>query len=102
MTYDASEQFWNPLAADHTDGGVIPEGPQLERLKELTYAEGTKVLKDFRLIGWQFMRTVLQELDKADDSAFRELGYEAWSEENQKSPRNDPFIMKAVMAASRR
>jgi hypothetical protein len=53
-------------------------------------------LKDNQLTGWRLIRDVLAELDQADDVAFRQLGYARWSEENQRSPRNNPFILQAV------
>lgn len=97
MTYEASEHFWNPLAAKADDKGVIPESPALARVQALRYTDGTPVLKDLRLTGWRFIREVLRALDEADDVAFRQLGYERWSEENQRSPKNDAYIMRCVL-----
>lgn len=96
MTYEAAERFWNPLAARDDPLGIIPEERIPPELKTLTYSNGKKVLEDFRLTGWELMRDILLELDKADDVAFRQLGYDRWSEENQKSPKNNPFILEAV------
>ncbi|MCX7886186.1 MAG: hypothetical protein N3B01_02870 [Verrucomicrobiae bacterium] len=96
MTYDAAEQFWNPLAARDDPVGAIPEARVPPELKTLTYSNRKKVLEDFRLTGWELMREILSELEKADDIAFRQLGYDRWSEENQKSERNNPFILEAV------
>ncbi len=96
MTYDASDHFWNPLAAKADVKGVIPESPALARVQALRYSDGTPVLKDLKLTGWKFVREVLQALDHADDIAFRELGYERWSEENQRSPKNNAYIMRCV------
>ncbi|MBI5394877.1 MAG: hypothetical protein HZA91_06215 [Verrucomicrobia bacterium] len=102
MAYESSEHFWNGLAAMDDSEGTIPEASVSVELKQLTYANGAKVLHDFRLNGWRLMREVLLELDKVDDVAFRELGYARWSEENQKSEKNNPFILKAVMEVVRR
>lgn len=96
MSYEASDQFWNPLAAKADVKGVIPESPALAHVQALRYTDGTPVLKDLNLTGWKFMRDVLQALDQADDIAFRELGYERWSEENQRSPKNNAYIMRCV------
>ncbi len=71
-------------------------------LKRLTYSNGAKVLQDFQLNGWEFIREVLLELGKADDVAFRELGYTRWSEDNQKAKDNSRFICEAVMEVVRR
>jgi len=98
-SYDAAEEFWNVLASKDDPKGEIPESKVSAELKEMTYVNGTKVLRDFRFQGWRLMREVLLELDKADDVAFRELGYDRWSEANQRSSRNNPFILQAVMRA---
>lgn len=98
MSYEASVQFWNPLAAKADEKGVIPESPALARVQALRYTDGTPVLKDLRLTGWMFMREVLQALDHADDIAFRELGYDRWTEENQRSPKNNAYIMRCVQS----
>ncbi len=97
MAYEASEYFWNPLALADDREGVIPEVPP--ELAQLTYADGSKVLKDRQFTGWRFMREVLRELDKADDVAFREQGLDRWSESNQRSEKNDSYILHAVMDA---
>lgn len=96
MAYEASEHFWNPLCARDDDEGVLPDSPQLKQVAALRYADGSRVLKDNRLTGWRLIRDVLAELDKVDDAAFGELGYDRWTEENQRSPRNDLFILNAV------
>ncbi len=102
MSYEASVEFWNPLATMDDSKGAIPENRVSRELRELTYSNGEKVLKDFRLHGWELMREVLVELGKADHVAFRELGYTRWSEDNQKAKRNSPFIYQAVMDVLRR
>lgn len=96
MSYEACDHFWNPLAAKADTKGVIPESPALASVQALRYTDGTPVLKDLNLTGWKFMREVLQALDQADDLAFRELGYARWSEENQRSPKNNAYIMRCV------
>ena len=70
-------------------------------LKALRYSDGSPVLKDAELVGWPVIRDVMKELAEADDVAFRELGYEEWTEKNQASPQNDEYIYKSVMDALR-
>ena len=41
---------------------------------------------------------VLQELAKMDDIAFSDFGYDRWSEDNQRSPKNDEPMLRAVEA----
>jgi hypothetical protein len=102
MAYEAGEQFWYPLLAKVDGRGALPDSPSMERLMAMTYVDGTRVLKDRQLKGWRFIRDVLMALGEADDIAFSELGYDRWSEENQKSPRNDAYILRTVMAVARR
>jgi hypothetical protein len=96
MAYDASEHFWNPLCAKVDAKGTLPDSPALQSVQAMRYVDGTPVLKDLRLTGWEFVRDVLQGLDKVDEVAFRELGYDRWSEDNQRSPKNDAYILRVV------
>ncbi len=96
MAYEAADQFWNPLAAKADMKGVIPESPALARVQEMRYTDGMPVLKDLKFTGWKFVREVLEALDQADDIAFHELGYERWTEENQRSPKNNAYLMRCV------
>jgi hypothetical protein len=41
-------------------------------------------------------------LGEADNLAFNELGYDHWSEANQRSPRNDAYIFRTVMSVARK
>jgi hypothetical protein len=102
MAYDASEHLWNPLAARFDPSGTIPGSPVLKQLQAMTYTDGTPVLKDLRLTGWAFIRDVVLELGQIDDLAFRELAYDRWSEENQRSPKNEAFMWRAIEAVARR
>ena len=102
MKYDASENFWNPICAKLDPDGTIPASPALQRLEAMRYTDGTPVLKDLRLTGWKFIREVLDGLAEADDVAFREFGYDRWSEDNQRSPRNNAFILGVVEAVMKR
>lgn len=85
MPYEASEHFWNPLAARLDKRGTLPQSSALETLRAMRYTDGSPVLKDPELTGAEFIREVLVELGRVDDVAFRELGYDRWSEENQRS-----------------
>jgi len=102
MSYQAAVNFWNPLAVMDDRQGTIPESRVSPELKQLTYSDGTKVLKDLKLNGYGFMREVLLELAKADQVAYRELGYDRWSEANQNSKKNSPYIYAAVIEVVRR
>lgn len=96
MAYEASDHLWNPLAARLDKTGVIPDSAALKQLQAMTYTDGTLAVKDLRLTGWALIRDVIVELGKIDDQAFRELGYERWSEENQRSPGNDAYLFRAI------
>ena len=96
MTYDASEHLWNPLASQTGKDSTITDSPALKQLQSMTYTDGTAVLKDLQLTGWAFIRDVVLELGQIDDIAFRELGYDRWSEENQRSVKNDAYLFRAI------
>ncbi|CAK8720846.1 hypothetical protein H206_03472 [Candidatus Electrothrix aarhusensis] len=93
---EAAETFWTPLAAKMNNKGVIPFTPALHKIMPLVYADDQPVFKSMRFPGWMFIRDVLIELNRMDDIAFRELGYQEWSAENQSSPKNNTYIMEAV------
>lgn len=101
-TYDAEFSFWNSLALLDDQGGALPESAIPKKLRQLRYSNGQPVLEDLRLNGWGLMKEVLLELGRTDKNAFRRLGYRTWSEENQKSRQNSPFIYEAVMDVARK
>lgn len=101
MTYDSEYYIWNPLAIRSDRSGVIPRRTIPFALRKRTYTNGQPVLEDDQLQGYKFMRAVLHELGEADDIAAKELNYEKWSEDNQKSKQNNPYIYDAIMKAAR-
>ncbi len=102
MTYDAEFVLWNPIASRFDRKGELPRSRLTIELRSLRYSDGTPVLRDHLLNGASLMRDVLLELGKFDDIAFKDLKYTEWSEENQKSAKNDPYIYQAVMDVLRR
>lgn len=68
----------------------------------MRYTDGTPVLKDLQITGWAFIRDVIHELGKADDTTFHELGYDRWSKASQFSKQSNPSILKAVEQVARR
>lgn len=102
MAYESEFVLWNPLAKLDDKRGIIPSKAVAQDVKDLTYTNGEPVLEDMRLNGAEFMKEVLLELGKLDDTAFERLGYEKWSEPNQKSLKNSPYIYKAIMDVARR
>ena len=101
MIYDSEFYLWNPLAHLDDRNGKFDKKDVSSVVQKLKYANGEKVLKDFKLSGAEFMREVLVELGKADDVAFEELGYKKWSESNQRSAKNSPYIYEAIMKVAR-
>lgn len=101
MRYEAAERFWNPLALAVDAQGMIPEDRVAPALRELTYCNGEKVLKGFRLHGWKLMRDLLIELGRVEPTAYRDLGYTAWTEANQRSPQNNAYIYRAAAEIAR-
>ncbi len=66
----------------------------------MRYSDGQPVLRDMNLNGIKVMRDILEELGRMDDIAFEKLGYESWSEDNQRSDSNSRFAYEAVMDPS--
>jgi hypothetical protein len=97
MAFDAEFYLWNPIVYLDDKRGVIPRKSIPAELLAAKYADGTPVLKDLKLNGSAIIREVLLELGRVDDIAAKELGFEKWTEDNQRSAKNDPYIYKGVM-----
>ena len=102
MSYDAEFVLWNPIAKKDDRRGTIPAGKIPNELRALKYSSGIPVLHDADFVGIEVMRDILIELGQLDDLAFKELGYDSWSEANQTSEKNSPYIYQAVMDVLRR
>lgn len=102
MSYDSEFVLWNPIAKKTDAKGILPQKRLDKELTALRYSDGSPVLKDLDLTGADAMREILIEMGKMDDVAFKELGYESWSEENQQSPKNDRYMYQAIMDVLRR
>ncbi len=102
MKFDSEFVLWNPIAFVSDPKRIIPVTPELRELATLRYTNGARVLEDAFLTGPDVMREILIELGKMDDLAFAELGYEEWSEENQRSPKTDGYIYQAILDVLRR
>lgn len=100
MTYDAEFVLWNPISRAVDRPGLLPELPA--ELKTLRYSNESRVVQDDLLNGYVLMREILAELGKLDDAAFSKLKFKDWSEDNQRSQRNNPYIYEAIMNALRR
>lgn len=101
-TYDSDFVLWYPIARQDDKRGLLPVAKLSKELKTLKYSNGQPVLRDNELVGADIMRDVLLELDKLDDVAFKELGYESWSEDNQRSEKNSPYVYQGIMDVLRR
>lgn len=102
MRSDAEAQFWNPIVMSVDTNGRMPAARIDTQLRALRYSDGTSVLADFSLNGAAFMRDVLLELGRVDDIAFKQLGYNEWSEDNQRSLSNNLWIYQAVQDVTER
>ena len=102
MKYDAEHVLWNPIARRTDRSGVLSRQSLGKKLTSLRYSDGTPVLKDREIYGAEIMREIVIELGKQDDDAFREQEYDRWSEANQGSEKNNPYIYRAVMDVLRR
>lgn len=102
LKYDTEFVLWNPIAARTDRNGLLTDNVLGEKLTALRYSDGSHVVADRSLYGAKIMRDILIELGKLDDVAFTDLQYDRWSEENQRSERNNPYIYKAIMDVLRR
>lgn len=97
MGPEAEFVLWNPIAKRTDRKGKLPQNPVLKELAALRYSDGSPVLADLDLTGAEIMREILIKLGELDDVAFKELGYERWSEDNQTSPKNNRYIYQGIM-----
>ena len=102
MSYDAEFVLWNPIAVRSDPRGSLSTDSITTELTDMRHSDGQPVLHDPELKGAEVMRDILRELSRVDDIAFKRLGYQDWSEDNQRSPKNDPFIYQAIMDVLRR
>lgn len=100
LAYETAGQYWEPLLLQVDAERRLPELPA--SLTERRYLNGQPVLRDLDLAGWTFVRDLLAELGRADDLAFQARGLTRWSEDEQKSPANTPFLENAVRAVAAR
>lgn len=96
MAYEAAPQFWEPLVLKVDKRGKIPADRVPAELRKLRYTDGSPVLKDLDLHGWELIRDILVELGEADDTAAAERGLAKWPENEQNSRLNTPYIRAAV------
>lgn len=97
MSYDAEFYIWNPLALTDNTSDTIPLTNLYTQLSSMTYTNGKKIVEDNKLKGWRVMKNILLELGKMDDVAYQKIGYKKWSEPNQKSRGNSPYIYQAII-----
>jgi hypothetical protein len=96
MAYDAAAKFWEPLALHADPAGEIPPERVPAALREMKYVNGEPVLKDLKLNGWEVMREILLEMATEDVLAEKERRLDRWSEVEQGSSANTPYIRRAV------
>lgn len=96
MSYDAAAQFWDPMAKHVDAQGELPEDRVPQAVRTMTYVNGEPVLKDLKLHGWEVIRDILIELGAADAQAARERRLDKWSEKEQRSPENTPYIRQVI------
>ena len=97
-----ASRFWQTLArATDPAGSVrVPED-----LRGIRYPGSQKpIVEDHVFHGAPLLKTLLEELDRADDVVSRECGRNPldWSEARQRSPENNRYIWNAVINVSQR
>lgn len=97
MAYDTEFYLWNPLAKLEDKKGKLDRDSIPREAQQLRYVNGKVILEDLKLNGAEFMKALLLRLGEMDDVAMEELGFKDWSEKNQKSLDNSPYIYKAII-----
>lgn len=100
LAYETAGHYWDPLLLQVDAERRLPALPA--SLTERRYLNGQPVLRDLDLAGWIFVRDLLAELGRADDLAFQARGLTRWSEDEQRSPANTPFLETAVRVVAER
>lgn len=97
ISYPAGTRFFMPLLNHfNKEDDHLPDHPAVNEVEGMRYANGTPVLKGHRLLGWPLMKRWFERLNTIDEEAFREQGYDRWSEVNQFSKANTPYLLKAL------
>lgn len=96
QSYAAAQSFWYQIAALDKGNNLVAEKEVIEQLRLLRYKQGLPVLHSGQIEGTGIMRSILNELNIQSDIAFRKLNYQKWSEQNQRSEKNNEYIFQAV------
>jgi len=96
-SYAAATEFFLPLLHRfNREDDHLPDHEAVREVEAMRYANGTPVLRAHRLAGWPLIKQWFERLNTMDEVAFRELGYDRWSEANQFSTANTPYLLKAL------
>lgn len=93
--YDV-RHFWNRLAELVAPHEPPPRYP--DELSDLTFADGSPVLRDRTWRGHAFMREVLAAMRAQEQRLSVSMGRpsQSWTDAEQRSPRNNTFVIEAV------
>ena len=94
MSYNAAQKLWNAL------GNLCPNAsialPVDDPILDLTYSDGTPVMKDRSFTGARMMREILAGFAAVEHEPFSKHQYGAWSSAVRRDPRNNPYLVEAI------
>jgi len=97
LSYAAGTRFFLPLLHHfNKEDDHLPANDAVHEVEQMRYVNGAPVLRAHRLVGWPLMKRWFERLNRMDEVAFRELGYDRWSEANQFSKANTPYLLRAL------
>ncbi|NOX98342.1 MAG: hypothetical protein GXP30_01155, partial [Verrucomicrobia bacterium] len=99
MKYDA-EGFWSGLAQAAYPQEAINVPSEL--LRRTYVGSNDPVVRDTKFRGALLIKPLLEALDKTDDQAVIDFNLKTydWSEAQQRSPLNNPYILSAIIAVA--
>lgn len=96
-SYHVEQALWLPLIKSLTETKY--QLPKNDPILNTKYTDGSAVMKDFSFDGAPFIRRYLLTLGKASQNSYIKNNFDKWSEENQRSPLNNQYILQALEEA---
>lgn len=98
-TYGAG-RFWSVLARLLEPNGTVLSA----ELYGARYLNGAPIFLQDRVYGVQFMKDLLEELDRQDDLVSARLGFQTlfWKESDQRSAQHNPYLWEGILSLLKR
>ncbi|OXS28697.1 MAG: hypothetical protein BCS36_10690 [Desulfovibrio sp. MES5] len=97
-SYSAAKSVWRPLGNLCPDAGFVLS--ERDPIFSYSYSDGTPVLQNGNMAGFNLMRRTLEKLGKFETIPFLRFNYQKWTEVNQRRPENNDAIVEALVNAA--